>query len=590
MQQVSQGFSFAGKVSHADFSRADDFSKPFHVEYDYEREKSGDWDNLRILPQLLPVGLGDVDEKDPPLTPIQLGSPHSEVDRATLTLPKGWYADLPPSIHSKSSFATLDKTYTFANGTLTTERRYTILQKTLPAAQWKEYHKWFKDSGLDGEPYIQLVAAGSTIKVPKTTSAASDPAAEALVRDGAQAAVRKDLTTAAEKLDQAKAINSKQAGLWAAYGTVAAQYGKMNEAIDDFHRELDLHPDELQVYSILASLQMAQQKPDDAIKTLHEALDRNPGNERTVNYLAEILNRRSEFAASEKVLRSGLDANPGNAEMQMNLGLVLLHEDKKPEGEALLLKILNSTEDPGQLNNTAYELADASLDLDLAEKASRRCLDLLDEASNKGETGAAALRRSELIVSAWDTLGWILFREAKLDEAEPWIHAAWRNSFSAETGYHLGVILQKQNHPTEALAQLELARMGSSGTNAAEVTKLINAAIAQLSPTKGAKHNSPSINLQDERTYKFPRGSLTATGQGWATVELALTPHGTTDLRILDGDESLQPLASTIQHLNLDLALPTQSHATLLRRGVLSCHANTNCELVLLSTSAALSQ
>jgi predicted Zn-dependent protease len=335
---------------------------------------------------------------------------------------------------------------------------------------------------------------------------------------------------------------------------------------------------------------MAQQKTDEAIKTLHSALDRNPGNEAIVDFLAEVLNRRAEFAASEKVLRAGLDANPGNAEMQMNLGLVLLHEDKKPEGEALLLKVLNSTEDPEQLNNTAYELADASLDLDLAEKASRRSLDLLDEASNKGETGNSALRRSELITSAWDTLGWILFREGKVDDAEPWLRAAWRNSFSAETGYHLGIILEKQKHPAEALAQLELARVGSTGGNAAEVTKLINASIARLSPATGARHSSPSINLQDERTYKFPRGSVKAAGQGWATVELSITNQGTTALRILEGDDSLQPLDTTVQHINLDLAVPAQSHSTLLRRGVLSCHSNINCELVLLSTSAALSQ
>jgi transglutaminase-like putative cysteine protease len=43
MQKISEAMGFAGKVSDTDFSRPDDLSKPFHVSYEYTREKGGDW-------------------------------------------------------------------------------------------------------------------------------------------------------------------------------------------------------------------------------------------------------------------------------------------------------------------------------------------------------------------------------------------------------------------------------------------------------------------------------------------------------------------------------------------------------------------
>ena len=69
MQRISYAMSYAGKVTNTEFSRPDDTSAPFHISYDYQRDKSGDWDNLRILPQLSPFGLPDRRRKRSPRHP-----------------------------------------------------------------------------------------------------------------------------------------------------------------------------------------------------------------------------------------------------------------------------------------------------------------------------------------------------------------------------------------------------------------------------------------------------------------------------------------------------------------------------------------
>jgi len=588
MQRFSYAMSYAGKVTNAEFSRPDDTSSPFKITYDYEREKAGDWDNLRLIPQLSPIGLPDIDEKDPPVTPIPLGTPHLATDHAVMTLPKGWSANLPPSIHVKTSFATLDKTYKLENGVLTTDRRVEILQRNLPASQWPDYHKWFKDAGLDGETYIQLIPSalnGTNFAAPTVTE--DDATAADDIRQASRAERNKDWDGARTLLDKARARNSNQPFLWSNYAALALHDHDTTYAIVNLQRELSIHPNEDNVVRMLASVYMTNSKPADAITTLQAAIDRNPTNTSLVLYLASIHIQRNDNASAEKVLRAGLVATPDSPPLQMELGKVLLREQKTAEGETLLKSVISTSTDPLLLNNAAYELANNSLDLPLAETASRRSLDLLDEASNKGETGPKALARAALLVDAWDTYGWILYRDNKIAEAEPWIRASWRNGQSAEPGYHLALILETQNYLPQALDQLLLASKAERGTDPA-VQKLIEDETAKLSKsTDPILKDNPAMELQEQRSYSVPRGTVKPTGIGWATIELEVTTQGTAAFRIVANDESLQPLSDTVQRLNLNLQIPPASHASLVRRGVLICGKDSKCQLILNPTSSA---
>jgi hypothetical protein len=88
----------------------------------------------------------------------------------------------------------------------------------------------------------------------------------------------------------------------------------------------------------------------------------------------------------------------------------------------------------------------------------------------------------------------------------------------------------------------------------------------------------------------LPRGQLTPKGQGWATIELDVSAQGTTAVRFVQGDETCEPLFETIRHLDLKLAIPPDSHASLLRRAVLSCSTTPTCQLVLILPHDALTQ
>ena len=141
-QRMVNSFGYAGTTSHAEFSRPEDNEKPFVMEFDYRREKGGDWDNLRILPQLEPVSLPMAEEKEPPVRSIALGAPRTETSTSEIALPAGWTAELPDAVHRANAYVSYDLAYRFENGTLFTQRKISVLKNKVPVDDAKVYAQW----------------------------------------------------------------------------------------------------------------------------------------------------------------------------------------------------------------------------------------------------------------------------------------------------------------------------------------------------------------------------------------------------------------------------------------------------------------
>ena len=588
MQNISHAMSFGGKVTHAEFSRADDTVEPFRVSYDYEREKNGDWDNYRILPQFPPVGLPAFDDKDPPVSPIQLGTIHVEADHSVMKLPPGWGAELPANIHAKSAFATLDKTYKFEDGKLITTRRIEILQQKVPIADWKEYQRWATEASLDGEAYIQLTRNGSG----NHSAAVDNPKAADIIREVTQLEKERSWDDARKKLDEAKALNPKQAYLWSNYGYLDMVRGKLGDAADAFRRELSEHPDEDNVSMLLAQVLLQQHKSADAIAMLETLVARKPGNENATNVLVSLLMADKQYSVAEKTLRDSLIAHPDNIGTQLSLGTALLREGKKDDARAVLKSIAEKADDPIQLNNASYALADENLDLSLAETAARRALTLIEEQganAQSDEPEQKTLLRSEMILNIWDTLGWTLFREGKTAEAEPLINAAWTNGLAAEPGYHLGMIYEKEGQPVKAMAVYQVALFGDKGDTSDVVANNNLARQDALRKAGTAKQVSDGKKaLQAQRTFKL---SAPNDDTGYVTIDIDLTAKGASDARVVKDEKNVATLPAAVMalnHIDFKSNIPADSHAKLVRRGILSCHSGSPCELVLLSSRDAL--
>ena len=152
--------------------------------------------------------------------------------------------------------------------------------------------------------------------------------------------------------------------------------------------------------------------------------------------------------------------NPKDERLQLALGRAQIAAGLKQKGHDTLLALMKATEDPDMMNDSAYELADANLELPLDESTTKTALHKMIKESQTwtlDENPQRLLMKSRMIEATWDTMGWILYREGKLDEADSYLRAAWRNTQSATRAKHLGEVAEAKGKKDEALTMYELA-------------------------------------------------------------------------------------------------------------------------------------
>ena len=161
-QLFAKGIGFAGTTSNPEVTRLTDMTQPFKLSFDYKREKAGDWEHLRTLPEVVPARFPQVTEMEPPVHAIQLGVPQTETSTSAMKLPEGWSAILPPAVHAKCDYATYDMTYRLENGTVYADRKIVVLAKKVPVSDWRAYKALVDMVNPGKERYIQLVTASAS--------------------------------------------------------------------------------------------------------------------------------------------------------------------------------------------------------------------------------------------------------------------------------------------------------------------------------------------------------------------------------------------------------------------------------------------
>ncbi|MFO7582598.1 tetratricopeptide repeat protein, partial [Guyparkeria sp.] len=109
------------------------------------------------------------------------------------------------------------------------------------------------------------------------------------------------------------------------------------------------------------------------------------------------------------------------------------------EQQDLAIDVLRSIidrepEHASALNALGYTLADLNRDLDEAETLIGQALQI--------DPGNAAYM---------DSLGWLKYRQGKLDEAQAALETAYRQSPNAEIGAHLGEVLWEKDQREQAM-------------------------------------------------------------------------------------------------------------------------------------------
>ena len=589
VQTLANSIGYAGTTSKPEVSGREDTAQPLKVSFDYKRDRAGDWANLRIIPQLAPNPLPRPDIKTPPVADIELGTPRVETSSSAMKLPAGWTAELPDPIHQKCVWATFDQTYRREFGSVFATRRIEVLAQRVPQAEWKAYSNFAEAADLGNENYIVL-ARGPGGENALVTAGPADASAAELIRHAQQAMLQMDMTTATRLLTRAgqltHAPEPDPQGLWITWGALHSQQAKWAEAASDFRKELELHPASYNAYPALASVQERMGKRTEAEATLKAWSAAQPDDPAPARRLmASLMNDGNPAAAvaagreAEKRLPEDKRSDPG---FQFALGKAeLLTPGEKEAGHARLLALLEppagAAPEPSDLvvNDAGYELANAGLELPLVEASTRKVLASLDEAGRSWTLASLSedsKRQSRLEAAAWDTMGWVLFREGKPQDALSWIRAAWANRHSAVEGEHAGdvyVALGKQD-----LADVFYRSVRGRATD--ESKTRLDRKIDTLERA-GAK---PYSREDADVGISHPLALGKANGlKGSSEYRLLLRAGKAVEVEPV-GSNVVQGGAQRILAVSFETLFPAGSQATLVRAAVLNCY-NGACTLFL---------
>ncbi len=448
---------YAGKESHAEFSRPDDVNEPFRMSFGYHREKAGDWDNLRIIPQLAPVELPTVDEKEPPVQALRLGTPRTETSTAEMKLPPGWTAELPEAVHEKSAYATYDLSYRLDKGTLYSQRQgEVILEDKVPVADWKTYKKFADAAGLGNEAYVQLRHANGESSATVSTGN-SEARVQELLNQLDSAYQRKDAQAMEGLLEELNGINPKAQRLMAWTGSLALLHNKPDEAIEDNRKELALYPDEFDRYSTIVWIELRKERQgrgrSDTAKLGQGGCERPAASSWTspscsyrtkkpplrLNVAKDAVSRGAGWCAHTRSgathARAGRDGGWHGRQSERNVHGAFEGHKQSSDHERRVL--LSGTREPG-------------LAACRAPAGERRWRGLDKETSSwtLDESPTTLQQKTSMLISSWDTMGWILYREGKLKEAKSYLDAAWMNRQDA-------VVTEHRNEVNAALESSE---------------------------------------------------------------------------------------------------------------------------------------
>jgi tetratricopeptide (TPR) repeat protein len=220
-------------------------------------------------------------------------------------------------------------------------------------------------------------------------------------------------------------------------GTLFADKGRFNEAIENYRKAIQINPNSaVPLYSLGVAL-AAKGRLDEAIENYRKAIQINPDYCDALNNLGIALADKGRFDEAIENYYKAIQLNPNNPKVLNNLGVALADKGRFDEAIENYRKAIQINPNyPKALNNLGNALA-AQGRFDEAIKNYRQAIQL-----------------NPNYAEALDYLGIALAAKGRFDEAiENFRQAIRVNSNRPETFFHLGMTLGQSGRTREAVAQ-----------------------------------------------------------------------------------------------------------------------------------------
>jgi tetratricopeptide (TPR) repeat protein len=229
-----------------------------------------------------------------------------------------------------------------------------------------------------------------------------------------------------------------------------------------------------------ALIDMAQGRVDDAHSKLSAARAQSTSDEERVRFYlleAELLRKAQHQQLAYDLLTQALTEYAGEPDLLYSRAMVAEQLNMPAQSEADLRAILaQDPEKPEALNALGFTLAERNTKLDEAYT-------LIAKALKFDPKNAATI----------DSMGWVLYRQGKLAEAESYLRQAYTLNQDAEIAGHLVVVLAALNRHEEAMALLAEALKREPSN-----PELLKLDMQPHTPTPGATLPAPVTSTTPE--------------------------------------------------------------------------------------------
>ena len=609
VQQISYGLGYSGTVSDVSASTPEAIGEPFHFSYSYNRKDYPDWksDHHFTVPGL-PFFMPPV--RDDAKYPIWLGPPLESVSDSKVEVPKGYKPQVPSNVDLKYDFAEYDASYSQDQGVLVAKRRLLIKLREVPVAKFDDYRSFLKNLQNDVNRYVETSSSGAA-PMPDTSVAATvaqfqrkvqelpesnSPDANRLEAEAHDAMTQRDLQGAVSSLYRAVAEDPKFTRAWVLLGELLLAQKQVEAGTDAFHKAMATDPAEPAIPKALGFSLMGSSKIAEAVPVWQDYIKAHPDDADGPGNLGNCLLKLQRYSEAAAAYEAAVKIKGDSPSLQASLGMAYLRGGERDKAGVAFAKLAAVDREGHYLNDVAYAMANADLQLPLALDYAKKAVRAAEEESQKialPDLRVEDLGKIFMVAAYWDTLGWVNERMSNLDVAERYLQASWKLTQDGTVAGHL-CHLYRRIHKT-GLA-IEMCRLAvyripmSEGLALSEYKTEMDAAEENLDQLTGGAGKSKSAGdasgeVIRERTFKLPR-FLPGTESAEFFVLLESDGKSKTfkveDVKFISGSDKMKLQGKQLTSIDFNVPVPDDVPTRFVRRGILGCYQYTGCSFVLL--------
>ncbi|HEY6944534.1 MAG TPA: DUF3857 domain-containing protein [Candidatus Acidoferrum sp.] len=374
-------------------------------------------------------------------------------------------------------------------------------------------------------------------------------------------------------------------------GNKRGEFSKMVKAVDEAQRRFIFVGGNYPIGAFLPNPNLlVTGKPEELIPVLEKALANDPDNDTVLLRLSQAYSDAGRTSDAVAVLQRAISHHTDvPRHLLLALGFAYLRVPDAENAMVEFKKGLGDDPGPDELNDVAYSLAEANVQLDDALSYSKRAVSSLAAQTmdiSPDEAGPSDFGLMPKLAATWDTLGWIQFRKGNAGAAEKYLEAAWQLMQSPAIGEHLVEVYEKLGRKQKAAAVCNMAEAALGATTLppdAALRQKIGEEMKRLLPlltswsSAGpsrirARAPDAHVALADMRSLNIPLSTKLRGESARANFVISIGSGSKADnVVFLSGSEELRNAIAAIAAVKYPQTFPDDTPVRILRKASLNC-------------------